>query len=152
MEMPKPTDAHKKLQKLIGAWSGEEKLFPSPWDPIGGMATGRVQNRAALDGFAVIQDYSQERGGLTTYLGHGVFGWDAQGQSYTFHWFDSMGMPPNLYRGNFQGAVLSMTHKGPQGHSRAIFDFSKEGKYYFKMEMSQDGNKWMTFMEGNYTK
>ena len=26
MDMPKPTEAHKKLEKLVGNWSGEEKI------------------------------------------------------------------------------------------------------------------------------
>ena len=51
MEMPKPTDVHKKLERLAGKWKGEEKMYPSPWDPNGGIAVGRVNNRPALDGF-----------------------------------------------------------------------------------------------------
>jgi hypothetical protein len=152
MEMPKPTDAHRKLSMLDGNWKGEETLFPSPWDPKGGTAVGIAKNRTALDGFAVIHDYAQERGGAVTYQGHGIFGFDAKKNEYIMYWFDSMGTPLNEFRGKFEGNVLSMVHKGEMGQSRAIFDFSAPGKYTFKMDMSQDGAKWMPMMEGRYAK
>ena len=63
MEMPKPGSPHQKLQRLSGKWTGEEKMHPSPWDPKGGAATGRILNRLSLDGFVVVQDYEQERSG-----------------------------------------------------------------------------------------
>ena len=150
MEMPKPNDAHQKLERLIGHWSGEEKLFPSPWDPKGGVARGQVVNRRALDGFVVVQDYEQERGSVPSFRGHGVFSWDANQKCYALHWFDSMGMSPNVFRGNFEGNVLTLISKDPQMQNRAVFDFSRERQYTFRMEVSQDGAKWQTFMEGHY--
>src|SRR5689334_22163707 len=92
MEMPKPTDAHKKLNWLTGNWAGEEKMFPSPWDPKGGMAKARIHNRSAIDGFNVVQDYEQEHGGAVNFRGHGVFSYDANQKCYVLHWWDSMGM------------------------------------------------------------
>lgn len=62
MEMPKPTTAHHQLAALVGTWVGEEKMYPSPWDPAGGTATGRFQNRLALDGLAVVQTPNLFRG------------------------------------------------------------------------------------------
>jgi hypothetical protein len=61
MEMPKPTPGHLRLKKLEGHWEGEETMHPSQWDPKGGTATGRTQGRLALNGFALISDYDQER-------------------------------------------------------------------------------------------
>ena len=152
MEMPKPTDAHRKLERLAGRWSGEERMSPSPWDPKGGTAIGRVNNKVALDGLAVVQEYEQVSGGATTFRGHGVFRWDANEKCYVLHWFDSMGMAPNDFRGDFKGNVLTMTDKNPRGQNRATFDFTQDGKYGFKLEMSQDGKQWMTMMEGQYSK
>ena len=150
MEMPKPTDAHKKLERLAGKWKGEEKMYPSPWDPKGGTAVARVNNRPALDGFTVVQDYEQERNGAVTFRGHGVFSYDAMQQCYVLHWWDTMGMPVNEFKGTLEGNILTMTDKKPQGLNRAVFDLRQEGKYNFKMEVSQDGKQWQTFMEGNY--
>lgn len=151
MEMPKPTDAHRKLEKLVGRWNGEERIHPSPFDPKGGTASARLDNRLALDGFAVVQDYEQERNGKVNFRGHCVFRWEASQQCYEMHWFDSTGMVPSVFRGNFDGDVLTVTSKNPQGHSRAIFDFSKKGHYTFRMDVSQDGQQWFPFMEGQYS-
>ena len=66
MEMPRPTQEHRKLEQLVGAWTSKEKLHPSPWDPKGGTATGHIRSRVALGGFAVTGDYEQKRDGNTT--------------------------------------------------------------------------------------
>lgn len=151
MEMPRPTDAHRKLELLAGSWSGEERLHPSPWDPRGGTAIGRITNRVALDGFALLHDYEQDRDGTITFRGHGVLSWNAIEQCYVMHWFDSMGTPANEFRGTFDSKdVLTLTSKSSQGLSRAIFDLSKEGEYSFRMDVSPDGNQWQTFMDGSY--
>lgn len=152
MEMPKVTDAHRKLDVLVGSWTGEERISPSPFDPQGGTAIGRVQNRAALDGFAVVQDYEQERGGKVTFRGHGIFRFDGMQNTYVMHWFDSMGMPPGEYRGTFDGNVLMLLSTTPFGQSRATFDFREKGRYVFKMDVSPDGANWHPFMEGSYQK
>jgi len=152
MDMPKPTAAHEKLAKLIGRWSGPETMPPGPWAPGGGTALGRVENRAALDGFVVIQDYAQERDGEVVFRGHGVFGWNPGAGHYTLHWFDSMGMGVNEYRGDFAGDVLSLISDSPMGKSRAVFDLGAAGRYVFRMDVSQDGQAWTTFMEGSYTR
>ena len=150
MEMPKPQEAHAKLQRLVGEWSGEELMHPSPWDPKGGTAIGRVHNRLALDGFAVVQDYEQERNGKVTYRGHGVFTWDQGEQCYYLHWFDSIGSPLNVFKGAFVDTLLTLVSTGPQGQVKATFDFRKVGSYAYRMDMSPDGSNWATFTEGVY--
>ena len=152
MDMPKVTDAHRMLERLAGRWSGQEKLSPSPWDPAGGMAIARINNRIALGGFAVIQDYEQERNGEVSFHGHGVFQYDANQKNYVLHWFDSMGMGANEFRGDCKDNVYTFMSKSPQGENRVTFDFRQNGKYTFKLEASMDGKQWMTFMDGTYTK
>jgi hypothetical protein len=105
---------------------------------------------ASLDGFAVVQDYEQERHGSVTFRGHGVFWWDPAAQSYVLTWFDSMGLAPNEFRGRLEADVLTLTSQGPQGLSRAVFDLSDHGRYGFRMEVSGDGKEWQPLMEGSY--
>jgi hypothetical protein len=152
MAMPKPTEPHHKLQRIVGVWIGEEIIHPSPWDPHGGKAIGRVTNQSSLDGFVVVQEYEQERNGGVNYRGHAVFTWNAQEQCYILYWFDSMGLPPNIMKGNFVNHILTLTNENPQGQSQAVFDFSKEKEYKYRMDVSQDGKHWRTFMEGVYEK
>ena len=151
--MPTAQEQHKKLQALAGTWVGEEKMYPSPWDAEGGTAVGKIVSRIDLDGFYLIEEYTQERGGQVSYRGHGVFGWDGQRNRYTMHWFDSMGMPthePAL--GTWEGNTLRFEMSGPMGHQRYIFTTEGPTRYAFKIEHSQDGKEWCAFMEGRYTK
>jgi len=148
MEMPKPSDAHRKLERLVGNWIGQETIAKNPWDE-GGPAIGRVNNRSAVDGFVVVQDYEQERNGKVGFCGHAVFSYDAANDSYLLHWWDSMGLPPNIFKGTVEGDTLTLTCDDGPMKSRATFNVG-DNKYGFLMEMSQDGTNWMTFMEGSY--
>jgi hypothetical protein len=152
MEMPRPTEAHRRLHALAGTWSGGEKMHPSPWDPQGGAAEGRVENRVALDGFALVQHYEQRRGGRTSFTGHGVFSWDAAAGRHQMHWWDSMGSPVNVFTGAMVGDRLVLECPQGAGASRATFDLAHaaHGRYSFLMEVSPDGAQWFPFMEGNY--
>ncbi|MGD8276415.1 MAG: DUF1579 family protein [Gemmatimonadota bacterium] len=149
MAMPQPTEHHRKLERLTGRWEGTETMHPSPWDPKGGQATGRNDSRFALDGFAVITDYEQERDGAITFRGHGVMTWDAKAECYTLHWFDSMGSPPEVFRGNFDGDVLTVSHGGAM-HVRLTWDFTTDGIMRSGMQTSQDGEVWTPLFECDY--
>jgi hypothetical protein len=152
MQMPTLSDAHQVLARLEGNWRGDERLQPSPWDPAGGTAQATIENRVALGGFAVVQDYRQTRNDRADFLGHGVFSWDEARAEYVLHWWDSMGMPPNEFRGPFDGGVFTLICVSPQMRSRAMFDVSQPGRYRFRMDISMDGRSWQNFMEGDYTR
>jgi hypothetical protein len=152
MEMPRPAPEHKALDILVGDWVGEELIHPSPFDPVGGTAVGRVHNRAALDGFAVVQDYEQERNGAVNFRGHGVFSWDSARKCHVLYWFDCLSVPPAEFRGALQDKVLTLTATLPHGTMRARFDLSRAGRYQYRMEVSPDGKEWSRFIEGAYTR
>jgi hypothetical protein len=152
-DMPRVTEQHRKLLALVGTWTGEEKMFPSPWDPKGGTALGRIEARADLDGFFVVEDYLQERDGKVSYRGHGVFGWDPKEERYTMHWFDSMGgngTPPA--KGRWEGNTLAFASQSPMGHSRYVYVFEGDGRIAFRIESSRDGHDWATFLMARYTR
>jgi len=118
-----------------------------------GGATGRIQSRVDLDGFFIVSDYVEERGGQTGYRGHGVFGYDPQAKRYTMHWFDSMGSgTPSPARGTWEGNRLIFEQSNPMGHSRYTYVFEGENRYAFTIENSRDGKQWATFMEAKYTR
>jgi hypothetical protein len=153
MEMPKPNEAHKRLAPLVGSWSGLETLHPAPWDPVGGSARGRVVNREILEGFAVVQEYEQRRGGTRNFSGHGVFWYDPAALEYVMTWWDTMGGAGSHFRGGFEGDRLVLNSTMPQGGlCRAIFDLSAPDRYSFLMEISPDGDAWHPAMEGAYRK
>lgn len=152
MDMPRPTEAHRQLERLVGVWTAEERLHPSPWDPLGGTAIGRVRNALALDGFAVVQDYEQERHGRVNFRGHGIFRWDATEHCVVLHWFDSMGQPPDQFRGQFEGHVLILSSSSEKGRIRVTWDFGEPGRYRYLMQVSPDGVQWFPVMEGEYVR
>jgi hypothetical protein len=153
MQKPTPSAAHDRLTALAGEWHGEERIHPSPWDPIGGVAIVRVHNVLALDGFAVVQDYEQERNGGVHFRGHGVFRWDEAGGAYVLHWFDSAGLPPSEFRGDFDdGGVLTLSNRHSQGWTRAVFEFRSGNHYDYRLDVSPDGTAWQPFMTGGYAR
>ena len=152
MDMPRPGAEHEKLKQFAGMWIGEETIHPSPMDPAGGGAKARVENRLALEGFVVVQDYAQEKDGKVGFRGHAVFGYDASRKQYVMDWWDSFGQGRSEYRGIFQGDRIEFTTDTPMGKARATFDFPRGDRYTFKMEISMDGTLWVPFMEGQYTR
>ena len=156
MEMPRPTEAHRKFEKLAGNWTGEEIMHPSPWDPKGGTAVGRTRNRIDLGGFVVIVDYEQEREGQITFSGHGVYTYDQKEQCIVLYWFDCMGMQPNMFKGNFEGDVLNLvsdesTEGGPR-FSRLTYNLGTPGTMTYRMELSEDGEAWKVFLDAAYAR
>jgi len=152
MEMPRPGKEHEKLKALAGKWTGEEKMYPSPWDPQGGTAQATTESRMDLDGFHLITDYVQTRGGQVTYRGHGVFGYDSKESCYLMWWFDSMGFPSMApAKGKWEGDTLMFEHATPMGHARYTYTMKGDGKYAFGISNSQDGKQWAQFMDGTYT-
>ena len=150
MDMPKLTDGHRMLERLVGTWEGEETMHPSQWDPAGGAAAGRTRSVLGLGGFAVVSDYEQERGGTITFTGHGVYTYDPKQDAYCLHWFDCMGSPPEVFVGGFDGDVLTLSHGGPGMHVRLTSDLSSPDTLRSRMEMSQDGASWKVLFEGVY--
>jgi uncharacterized protein DUF1579 len=150
MDMPRPGAAHEKLKAFVGQWSGEETIAPSPMDPTGGTAYAKIDNRLALGGFVVIQDYAQERGGTVNFEGHMVMSYDAAKNEYVMDWWDSFGLGRTEYRGTFEGRSLTLVATTPMGRARATYDHSQDGFYGFKMEISVDGATWIPFMTGEY--
>jgi hypothetical protein len=148
MEMPQPSDGHRKLEKIAGHWAGEETMHPSPWDPKGGKAIGRIRSRMALNGFALINDYEQERDGAITFTGHGVFTYDPKTDVYSLVWFDCMGAPPEIFKGTFENNILKLAHGGPGMHVRLSYDLSAPGYLVMSMEMSPDGAAWNRLFDG----
>lgn len=153
MEMPKPGDPHKRLEALVGEWTGPETVHPAPWDPAGGEAMGEVVNSWILDGFAVMQQYAQIRNGTRNFAGHGVFWYDPSADEYGMTWWDTMGGSASHFRGRFDGDRLVLVSDMPQGgFCRSIFDIGTPGRYSFLMEVSPDGEQWAPAMEGTYEK
>ncbi len=141
---------HKRLEQMVGRWVGEEEMPPGQWAPDGFVAKGVSECRLALNGLAAIVDDEQSKEDHVSFAGHAVYTYDAAEGCYLLHWFDSMGKGVELFRGNFEGEVLTMESEGAVGRMRSTYDYSKPGELSSKMEMSQDGTGWAVLFEGHY--
>ncbi|MFT7618401.1 MAG: hypothetical protein ACI97A_002044 [Planctomycetota bacterium] len=64
-----------------------------------------------------------------------------------------MGSPPELFRGSWDGDVLTLESKNVIGHNmRLAHDFSEVGKLNTKGSISQDGQNWAPRFDGDYVR
>jgi hypothetical protein len=152
MEMPKATAQHEKLASLVGEWTGEETLHPSPWSPETRHARGRFSMHMAVDGMFLVNDYEEERDGKIVFRGHGVYGWDPKRERYTMYWFDSMGGSPAETLGTWEGNELVFTNKSEMGHGRYVYTVKDATHIGFRIDTSKDGESWTCLMEGHFTR
>jgi hypothetical protein len=149
-EMPKPTEAHRKLMRLAGRWEGAETLAPSPFGP-GGPATGRTAFHPAVDGLFLLGDYEEEKGGRVVFRGHSVFGVETGSEEIVWYWFDSMGRPPDEpSRGRFEGDRLVLHATFDQGEGRYAYELIGDDRYRFTAEGSPPGGDFKPFVTGEY--
>ena len=148
--MPTPHPQMKQLERLAGTWEGEETVHPSPFDPAGGSARATVRNTIAADGFALVQDYEQDRGRPEKFRGHGFVHHDPVTSQFVFQWIDNSGMGAGTFRGGFEGDVLSLVQETPAGRMRATWTLDGGETYRYRMDVSPDGASWFPFLEGVY--
>jgi hypothetical protein len=85
-----------------------------------------------------------------------VYTYSAEEQCYVLYWFDCMGGRPNIFKGNFEGDMLTLVSDessaaGPR-LSRITYNMTNPGELKSKMEISQDRETWTVFMEASYSR
>ncbi len=153
MELPNVSSEQKQLNKLFaGTWRGEEKIFPSKLEPDGGTAIGTWSVTPSLDGFVLLVDYSEERGGEVRYRGHGVHTWDARERCFFAFWFDNVGMAQKAgSRATLDGNRYTYEWSGESGRARMTYVWDKQF-FTFTIERSPDGKTWSPMHEGRYSR
>jgi hypothetical protein len=150
--MSKLGPEHERLHRFAGEWLGEGMVYASPGD-AGGRVSSHTIARVDLGGFFVLSDYVEEREGAAPYRGHGIYGWDSKGASYTMSWFDSMGsFPSTAARGQWSDPAgeLVFEQRTHQGYARYTYRFTGIDVYLFRIESSGGGREFRPFMEGKY--
>jgi len=147
----KAGEESKRLHAMAGEWIGEEQLAPSRWS-AGGPATARVSARVELEGYYLVQDYSETVGGHPGIQVHAVFAWDEEQRQYLLYWFDSYGFAPQAPgSGQWDGDTLTLTRSSSRGMARHSYRFEGADAYRLKLENSFDGGQtWQPAMEGVY--
>jgi hypothetical protein len=154
MEMPKPGPEHKKLDQFAGNWTLEGNVKPGPEGP-GGDVTEHEKCEWMEGNFYVVchVDFKGTSMGNGTALS--IMGYSTDAKAYTYREFNSWGEFTDA-KGAVDGDTWSWTSDEKMGPTTMKGKFTMKiltpTSYNFTFEMSPDGTKWTTMMEGKATK
>jgi hypothetical protein len=139
------------LAALVGDWTGDEQIATTRWGQ-GGAATARVNARFDLGGKVLLQDYREERDGVSSLQAHAVFMAGLEPGEYALYWFDSYGFAPaQPALGHWDGSRLVFLRASSRGQTRHTYEVFDDGSYRLMLESSFDGGvSWEQVMRGEY--
>ena len=150
----KPGPEHQKLNYFVGNWTSEGDMKPGPMGP-GGKFTESGHGDWMDGGFFLVIHSDFKGGAAGNATGIAYMGYDPQEKVYTYDAFNSMGEAVHA-RGTIDGDTWNWTNDmkmGPQTmKARYTMKILAPDAYTFRFEMSPDGAKWDTVMEGKATK
>jgi hypothetical protein len=145
-----PLAEHARLAAFAGEWNGEEMVYPSRWT-AGGPATSHTVARMDLNGFYLIQDSVQMRGGKEVFATHGIFTYDREDRTYKLFWYDSLGYtPPSPASGGWVGQTLTLVRGSLRGNARHVYEIIDDDSYALKIQFSPDAEGWADVLTGVY--
>jgi hypothetical protein len=153
MEMPKPGAEHKRLDMFAGAWTLDGDMRPSTMGP-GGKTTESEKCEWMEGGFYLVchTDFKTTMGNGS---GISIMGYSTDDKSYTYREFNSWGEFTDS-KGSVDGDTWTWVNDEKMGGTtikgRFTMKVASPTSYNFSYEMSQDGTKWTTVMDGKATK
>jgi len=153
MEMPKPGPEHKKLDIFAGSWTLDGDIKPGPMGPGGKMT--ETEKCEWMDGGFFLVCHSDFKGVMGGGTGVSYMGYSNDDKAYTYREFNSWGEFENS-KGSVDGDTWTWTSdekmNGMAMKGRFTMKITSPTSYNFSFEMSQDGTKWTTVMDGKATK
>lgn len=152
-EMPKPGPEHKKLDMFTGAWVLEGDTKASSMGPGGHV----VENEKCewMDGQFFLVCHTDFKTPMGNGSGLSIMGYSAEAKTYTYREFNSWGEFDDS-KGSLDGNTFVWTNEESMGGTpykgRFTMKITSPTTYDFLYEMSQDGTKWTTVMDGKATK
>jgi hypothetical protein len=153
MGPPKPGPELKKLDVFVGTWTLDGNMKPGPMGPGG--AISENEKCEWMDGGFYLVCNSEYKSTIGNGVGLAVMGYSPDDKAYTYREFNSFGEFEDS-KGSVAGDTWTwiadekmggMTMKG-----RFTMKIISSTSYTFMFEMSQDGTKWSTVMDGKATK
>ena len=151
---PKPGPELKKLDVLAGSWVVEGDVKPNPMGP-GGKMSESEKCEWMEGGFYLTchVEFKSANSGSGSALC--VFGYSPSDKAYTYREFNSWGEFEDS-RGTQDGDSWTWTNDEKMGDTtmkgRFTMKFTSSTSYSFTYEMSADGAKWATVVEGKASK
>jgi hypothetical protein len=153
MEAPKPGPELKKLDAFAGTWTLEGDMKPGPMSPGGTMAEN--ERCEWMDGNFFLVCKSDFKSSMGNGTGISVMGYSTDDKTYTYREFNSWGEAMDS-KGSVDGNTWTWTSdekmNGMVMKGRFTMKITSPTSYNFTFDMSQDGTKWTTVMEGKATK
>jgi len=152
-EAPKPAPELKKLDVFVGTWNLEGTMKPGAMGP-GGTMTENEKCEWMEGGFYLVchSDYKSSMGNG---VGLSVMGYSTEAKAYTYHEFSSTGEFVDS-KGTIDGDTWTWTSEEKMGgmtmKGKFTIKVTSPSTYNFGFEMSQDGTKWTSAMEGKASK
>ena len=152
--MPRPAPEHKKLDMLAGSWVLEGDVKPNPMGP-GGKMTEAQKCEWMEGGFFLVCHVDFKTANSGNGSGLSVLGYSTHEKAYTYREFNSWGEFEDS-RGTLEGDTWTWTSDEKMGDTvmkgRFTMKFTSPSSYAFSYEMSTDGAKWTTAVDGKATK
>jgi hypothetical protein len=146
---PKPGPELKKLDVFVGTWTLDGSMKPGMMGS-GGTMTENEKCEWMEGGFYLVchSDYKSTMGNG---VGLSVMGYSADDKVYTYREFSSTG-EFNDSKGTLDGDTWTWTSDEKMGgmtmKGRFTIHMTSAASYTFAFDMSEDGKKWSTVMEG----
>lgn len=152
-EAPKPGPEVKKLEVFVGSWTLDGSMKPGMMGPGGSMT--ETEKCEWMDGGFYVVCHSSYKSAMGDGVGLSVMGYSAEDKTYTYREFNSFGEFEDS-KGSVDGDTWTWAADERMGtmtmKSRFVMKFTSATAYAFVFDMSQDGTKWMTVMDGKATK
>jgi hypothetical protein len=154
MEPPKPDPELKKLDVFAGTWTLDGNMKPGMMGP-GGSMTENEKCEWMDGGFYLVCHSEYKSASMGNGVGLSVMGYSADDKAYKYREFSSTGEFVDS-RGKLEGDTWTWTSDDKMGgmtmKGRFTMKMTSASSYNFMFEMSQDGTKWTTMMDGKGTK
>ena len=153
---PGPTDEHKILQKDVGSWDANIKIWPQP-DAEPMQSTGTEKNEMIGDMW-IVSRFDGKIGDMS-FTGSGVVGYDPAEKKYVGTWIDSMTPSLTVMKGDYDAAKKTMTMTGDmRDHAsgktvktKQVSRYTDDDTRVFEMYMpGEGGGKEWKMMEIEY--
>jgi len=153
MEPPKPGPELKKLDVFVGSWMLDGNMKPGAMGPGGTMTESEKCEWMQGDFYLVC--HSDYKSSMGNGVGLSVMGYSADDKAYTYREFNSFGEFDDS-RGTVDGDTWTWTNDEKMGGTtmkgRFTMKMTSATSYSFTFDMSQDGTKWSTVMDGKASK
>lgn len=149
MQPPKPGPEVKKLDVFVGTWTLSGDMKPGMMGPGGSMTEN--EKCEWMDGGFYLVCHSDYKSTMGNGVGLSVMGYSADDKAYTYREFNSFGEFEDS-KGILDGDTWTWTSEEKMGtmtmKGRFTIKVTSTSSYNFTFEMSQDGTKWGTVMDG----